>query len=417
VRHNRDGRVGPHLHPARIERRRLKRRRLRRQRTAAGLSSLAAVAILGASVSGIDFALSGHAALAEHSPRIGAPAPGSAPRAFDIVASGDLLIHGPVWQAAAKPGGGYDFRPLFANVKPIVSRAALALCHVETPMGAGAPSGYPVFNSPVQLAAAIAWTGWDACSTASNHSVDRGEYGIGTTIRALHQADVQHAGTARTEEESRRILILPVRGIRIAFLSYTYGTNGIPMPQPWSVNLISTRKIVADARRARRRGADFIVVNLHAGTEYVHEPNQQQRDLARYLLDRRLVDVIVGQHVHVVQPVRRVARRFVVYGEGNLISNQTAACCPPESQDGLIAVIHVRAVGNKATVTGVDYVPTYVEHPSFVVQPVGARLAELERAGQGASALANALRTSYRRTVDYAGRTTLIQPLPRQING
>ena len=413
---NRDTRLGLQIDPARIERRRLRRRRARRQRTAAGLGSLAAVAIVGASITGIDFALSGRTALAQHHPRVSGPAPGAAPRTFDIVASGDLLIHGPVWQAAARPGGGYDFRPLFANVKPIVSRAALALCHVETPMGAGAPSGYPIFNSPAELADGIASTGWDACSTASNHSVDKGQYGIGTTIRSLREAGVRHAGTARSGDESRRTLILPVRGLRIAFLSYTYGTNGIPLPHPWSVDLISTRKIVADARRARRRGADFIVANLHWGNEYVHEPNQQQRDLARYLLRRRVVDVIVGQHAHVVQPVRRVARRFVVYGEGNLISNQTAACCPPESQDGLIAVIHVRAVGTEASVTGVDYVPTYVEHPSFVVQPVGARLTELERAGQGASALADALRTSYRRTVGYAGRTDLIRPLPRRLD-
>jgi poly-gamma-glutamate synthesis protein (capsule biosynthesis protein) len=283
-------------------------------------------------------------------------------------------------------------------------------------MGPGPSTSYPIFNTPTGLAASIHRSGWDACSTASNHSVDKGQYGVGTTIRSLREAGVRHAGTARSVDESRRTLILPVRGLRIAFLSYTYGTNGIPLPHPWSVDLISTRKIVADARRARRRGADFIVANLHWGNEYVHEPNQQQRDLARYLLRRRLVDVIVGQHAHVVQPVRRVARRFVVYGEGNLISNQTAACCPPESQDGLIAVIHVRAVGTEATVTGVDYVPTYVEHPSFVVQPVGARLTELERAGQGASALANALRTSYRRTVGYAGRNDLIRPLPRRLD-
>jgi poly-gamma-glutamate capsule biosynthesis protein CapA/YwtB (metallophosphatase superfamily) len=413
VRHNRDGRVGQRIDPVRIERRRLKRRRLRRQQNAAGLSALAAVAILGAGISGIDFALSGRAALAPGNPRVATTIPGGS-QTFDIVASGDILIHGPVWQAAASDGG-YDFRPLLARLRPIVSRAALALCHVETPMGAGAPSGYPIFNSPKELAPGIAWAGWDACSTASNHSVDKGQYGIGTTARALDAAGVRHTGTSRTVEEARRILMLRVRGLRIAFLSYTYGTNGVALPHPWSVNLISTRKIVSDARRARRRGADFIIANLHWGTEYVHEPNQQQRDLARYLLGHRVVDLIVGQHAHVVQPVRRLSGRFVVFGEGNLLSNQTAACCPPESQDGLIAVIHVHAVGTKATVTGVDYVPTYVEHPSFVVQPVGARLAELERLGQGGSALASALRVSYRRTVGYAGRTPLIRPLPRRL--
>jgi Bacterial capsule synthesis protein PGA_cap len=393
---------------------RRQRRQRRRERSAVGLGTLAAVAILGVGLSGIDFALSGRAATA---PEARPPAAALPPvvETFDIVASGDLLVHGPVWHAASKPGGGYDFRPLFAAVRPIVRRAALALCHVETPMGAGAPSGYPVFNTPRELARAIAWTGWDACSTASNHSVDKGQYGIGTTLRALDRAGVRHAGTARTRAESRRILILPVRGLRIALLSYTYGTNGIPVPYSWSVKLISTAQVVADARRARKRGADFVIANFHWGTEYVHEPNLQQRDLARYLLRKRVVDVIVGQHAHVVQPIRRVARRFVVYGEGNLISAQTTACCPGESQDGLIAVIHVRAAGGTAKVTGVDYVPTYVEHPSFIVRPVGARLAALGRAGQSDSALANALRTSFRRTVSYAGRTPFIRPLPRRL--
>jgi poly-gamma-glutamate capsule biosynthesis protein CapA/YwtB (metallophosphatase superfamily) len=414
VHRNRDGPVGLHLDPSRIERRRHKRRRLRRKRSAAGLGTLAAVAILGVGISGLDFALSGRAAVAPAGPRSASPI---LPRTqtFDVVASGDLLIHAPVWQAATKPRGGYDFRPLLAAVRPIVRGAALALCHVETPMGAGPLSGFPVFNSPQELAAAIAWTGWDACTTASNHSVDKGQYGIETTLRALDKAGVRHTGTSRTQAESRRILLLPVRGLQIALLSYTYGTNGVPIPRPWSVDLLSTRQIVADARKARRRGADLVIANFHWGSEYVHEPSQQQRDLARYLFRKRIVDAIVGQHVHVVQPIRRVAGRFVVYGEGNLISNQTAACCPPESQDGLIAVLHVRAVGSKATVTGVDYVPTFVEHPSFVVQPVGARLAELKRSSDGGGALANALRASYRRTVGYAGRSPLIRPLPRRL--
>jgi len=335
---------------------------------------------------------------------------------FDIVASGDLLIHAPVWQRASAVAHGHsDFRPLLAHVKPIVSRAALAICHVETPMGAGPPTGYPIFNSPKELAAAIKWTGWDVCDTASNHSVDKGQAGIEATADALDAAGIRHTGSFRTEAESRRLLLVDVRGLRIAFLSYAYGTNGIPLPHRWSVNLISTAKIVADAQRARRRGADFVIVNLHAGNEYVHEPNVQQRDLATYLLQRHIVDVVLGQHVHVVQPIRRVRSRFVVFGEGNLLSNQTAACCPAESQDGLIAVVHVRVGPKEAVVTGVDYVPTYVEHPTLVVQPVGARLAELSRQGLGSGALARALRASYRRTVGYAGRSRLIKPLPRRL--
>ena len=403
------------MDPARVERRRLRRERQRRRLAAACLGGLAGAALLGLALSGFDPTRAGHAALPREGHGVAAASAGSV-QSFDIVASGDLLIHAPVWQRASALGHGrYDFRPLLAGVRPIVRRAALAICHVETPMGAGAPTGYPIFNSPKELAAAIKWTGWDVCDTASNHSADKGQAGIASTAAALDAAGIRHTGSFRTAAESRRVLIMTVRGLRVAFLSYTYSTNGVPLPHPWSVNLVSTAKIVADARLARKRGANLVIANLHAGNEYVHEPNAQQRDLSKYLLQRGIVDAIVGQHVHVVQPIRRIHRRFVVYGEGNLLSNQTSSCCPAESQDGLIAVLHVRAIGDKATVTGVDYIPTMVEHPSLVVQPVGARLAELSRQGMGGSALAQALRASYRRTVGYAGRSRLIQPLPRRL--
>jgi Bacterial capsule synthesis protein PGA_cap len=401
----------PSVESWRLERRRERRREVRRRRAVAG-----AVSVLV--LTGVTFALVSGTGGELRAAVVGAgeTSGSSKPRVqtFDIVASGDLLIHAPVWQRAYRNGGGrYDFRPMFAAIRPVVRRAALALCHVETPMGAGSPSGYPVFNAPAELARAIAWTGWDACSTASNHAVDKGEYGIETTALALDAARVRHTGSFRSKAEARRPLILRARGLRIAFLSYTYGTNGVPAPHPWSVNFISRARVVADARRARRRSADLVIANFHWGNEYSHELNVQQKTFARYLLRRRIVDVIVGQHAHVVQPIRRIARRFAVFGEGNLLSNQTSACCPAESQDGLIAVIHVRAVGKRATVTGVDYVPTRVRHPDYVVMPVGFRLRQLVRRGQGASAEAQAMRASYRRTVAYAGRNAWIRPLPR----
>lgn len=339
---------------------------------------------------------------------------GSRPRVqkFEIVASGDLLIQDLVWLRALADGGGrLDFRPMFRAIRPIVQGAALAFCHVETPIGAGVPMGYRVFNAPPQLARAIAWTGWDACSTASNHTVDKGQYGIGKTALALDAAGVRHTGSFRSRAEAQRILIVRVRGIRIAFLSYTYGTNR-PVPHSWSVNRLSQRKVAADARRARRRGADLVIANFHWGKEYVHAPSSQQRSLARYLLERHVVDLIVGQHAHVVQPIRRIAGRFVVFGEGNLLSGQGAACCPPETQDGLIAVIHVRAVGRRTTVTGVDYVPTRVRHPDYVVVPVGRRLYQLVRQGRGSSPEAQVMLVSFCGTVEYAGRSAWIHPLP-----
>ena len=314
------------------------------------------------------------------------PTPARKEIELDIAASGDILLHGPIVRAGFDSATGrYDFRPMLRAVRPVVRRADLAVCHVETPIGAGAPTGYPRFNAPAALAQAIRWAGFDVCSTASNHSVDKGATGIASTLRALRRAGVRATGTARTRSEARRILVIEVRGVKIAFLAYTYGTNGLPVPKPWSVNVVSRARIVRDAARARRRGADLVLANFHWGDEYVHAPNAQQRALARYLLRRRVVDAIVGQHAHVVQPIRRLFGRFVVFGEGNLLSNQTAACCSRGSQDGLIAILRVRAKDGKARVERVDYVPTRVRHPDFVVEDVGTTLRRLVRLGQGAN--------------------------------
>jgi hypothetical protein len=331
-------------------------------------------------------------------------------RQFDIVASGDLLIHSPIYQLALSLGHGtYDFRPMLAPIRRIISRAALAICHVETPMGAGPLSGYPVFNAPAELATAIRWTGWDACDTASNHSVDRGQSGIDSTLDALDRAGVRHAGSYRTAAAARRILMLRVQGLKIAFLAYAYGLNGLPSPEPWSVNIISLSKITADARRARRLGASLVIVNLHWGTEFQHEPNSDQASLADTLLRRHVVDAIIGQHAHVVQPIRQIAGRFVVYGEGNLLSAQHFR---QDVQDGIIAVFHVRAVGAVARITGIDYIPIWVERPGTVVVLVGAELAKLTARGQGDGFLAAELRESYQRTVEAVGQGLRIHALP-----
>ena len=227
-----------------------------------------------------------------------------------IAASGDLLVHTPVaYRALANGRGGYaDFRPMLARIRPIVRSADLALCHVETPMGAGAISGYPRFNAPPGLAVGIAWAGWDACSTASNHTLDQGQTGVNTTLGALDRWRVRHTGSARSSREAQRIVHLDAAGLDVAFLAYTYGTNGLPLPHPWSVRMIDLRRIVADGRRARRQGADLVVVNFHWGVEYQHAPSREQIALARAVFRRDAADVIVGQHVHVVQPIRRVRR-------------------------------------------------------------------------------------------------------------
>jgi len=324
-----------------------------------------------------------------------------------VEASGDLLIHTAVYKRALVDGAGrtYTFTPMFAQIKPYITGADLALCHVETPMTPAAPAGYPVFNTPPALATAIRLTGWRACSTAATHSLDQGQTGVDDTIRALDRAGVAHTGTFASAAAQATPLIMTVKGIRVAFLAYTEITNGIPSPRPWSVNRASAAQILSDARRARRDGAQVVIVNIHWGDQYTAQPSSFQLQLASTLTRSPDITAIVGQHVHIVQPIRIIHGKLVVFGEGNLISNQTGACCPAATQDGMIVLLTITVDSRGARVTFIRYVPIWVRHPDFVVLPAGT-------AWRTDPADAAALRASYERTVAVAGHGPQIQPIP-----
>ena len=179
-----------------------------------------------------------------------APAPRPPrPKRLTVGVSGDLLPHMPiVARAAAHAGGrGYDFRPMLRPIRGWVRKNDLSFCHVETPLTPAPPAGYPVFNSPPALARAIKATGFDACSAASNHSVDRGQAGIDATRGSLNRAKVRHTGVFSSPRQRRKPLILRARGVKVALLAYTQHTNGIPLPHAWSVNLASAQRILGDA--------------------------------------------------------------------------------------------------------------------------------------------------------------------------
>jgi len=313
-----------------------------------------------------------------------------------LAASGDFLIHAPVASRALALGGGrrYAFAPLFDPVRGHIAGADFAICHVETPLVPGPVQGYPSFRTPPALAGAIKRVGWDACSTASNHSLDAGQYGIGTTLAALDRAGVPHAGSARSPAERGRTTMVEVKGVKVALLAYTAISNGQAVPHPWSVNWASAGRILADARRARERGAQLVIANLHWGAEYLHAVTPEQRALARRLTRSPAIDAIVGQHAHVVQPIRRVNGKPVVFGEGNLVSNQTAGCCPAAAQDGLIALLDFAvAPDRRVRAIRIRYVPTWVRHPDYTVVPAAPGTA------------------SWNRTVSVAGRRGGIRPL------
>lgn len=332
----------------------------------------------------------------------------SRPSTFTIAVTGDVLPHMPVIAAARRAHGSYDFRPLLRGIRRPIRAADLALCHLEAPLTRDltALSGYPVFNAPHHLAAALAHVGYDGCSVASNHAMDRGTTGVRETLRALDRAGLGHAGTARTRREARRVRMYAVQGRQVAHLSYTYGLNGavVPSDRPWTVDLVDRRSILRDARRARRHGADLVVVSLHWGAEYVTAPTAAQRRLAGRLLTSRAVDALVGHHAHVVQPVARRHGKVVAYGLGNLLSNQTAACCRAATQDGVIVrlVIGERRDGS-LRVHRVEYVPTMVRHPQRSVVVVRRALRR-----DASGAFAAQLRASLRRTRRAIGRIAVL---------
>ncbi|MCI0685651.1 MAG: CapA family protein [Sporichthyaceae bacterium] len=329
------------------------------------------------------------------------PATPAEPSDITVLMSGDVLLRDTLWAQArrdARAAGrsGYDFRPMLAGVRDAVSGADLAICHLETPVGAaGGPySDYPVFNVPPQIVPALDWAGYDACTTASNHTLDQGSSGIDRTLAALDRAGIAHAGSARTAGESDRTTVLTVRGVRIALLSYTYGLNGFTRPDgsPWIVDLIEQRAILAAAKQARRDGADLVLVALHWGTEYRNDPTPRQRDLAEVLLDSPDIDLVYGHHAHVVQPFDRIGGKWIAYGLGNHLAEQYTQ--PERTHEGVMArFTFSRRADGRWTVSEAGYLPTFMSlRAPFRLVDLGAALEDQE--------LTESRRTGYQRSFD-----------------
>ena len=256
-----------------------------------------------------------------------------------------MLSHTPLINQAQRTAldtqTGYDFRPMFADVKQLISSVDVAICHLETPI---APDGeklstYPFFGVPKEITTALADAGFDRCSTASNHAYDRGNDGIDATVNALLDAGVQQSGMARTPEEIEPHIVV-VDGIRICHLSYTFSYNGLIMPDEtqWRSAIIDTDQILRDAKRARELGSQATIVSMHWGNEKDSRLNSMQTSIADELTASGLVDLIVGHHAHVVQPTKQVNGVWVMFGLGNVLSNlPTDERWPVNSQDAVIA--------------------------------------------------------------------------------
>jgi poly-gamma-glutamate synthesis protein (capsule biosynthesis protein) len=330
-------------------------------------------AVLGAMLAGAG-ALATTGCLADTAANTGSdqaskPAPGQKPKEnkanrpdrITLVATGDVLLHERLWTTARRDGrnGDWDFAPVMSGVKPLVQGADLAVCHLETPLAplGGPYRGYPLFQGPPQIAAALKQTGYDVCTTASNHSFDSGAAGVDRTLMTLERAGLRHAGTARTPDEAETPTIVDVRGVKIAILSYTYGFNGLPYPggDTWRAGKIAVPAIKAMAQKARDRGAEIVVVSCHWGTEYSGRLNDQQRAVAPQLLADSNIDLVLGHHAHVVQPMQQFGGKWVAYGLGNLL----AAHREPASTkaEGLLVRFTFERSGDRWTTSAAEYAP------------------------------------------------------------
>ncbi len=251
-------------------------------------------------------------------------------QSLKLIFAGDLMGHGPQIKAAQQPDGTYDYSPCFRYVKDYIQSADLAILNLEVTLAGPPYTGYPQFSSPRELAVAARDAGFDIFTTANNHCMDRGRAGLERTLRVLDTLGIPHLGTYRDRDQRDRNhpLIVDAGGIRLALLTYTYGTNGIPAVSPNIVNLIDTAEMARDLRVAREKGADFVITLIHWGIEYAVKANAEQEQTARWLLEHGC-DAVIGGHPHVVQnftldaiPDNNRHPEIVVYSMGNLVSNQ-----------------------------------------------------------------------------------------------
>ncbi|MFJ8885800.1 CapA family protein [Streptomyces sp. NPDC102402] len=318
-------------------------------------------------------------------------------RTFTLLASGDILPHSTIIDRAAADadGRGYDFRPMLKGAAAAVSGADLAICHMETAYGqeGGPYTGYPSFRSPPEVATALRSTGFDSCSTASNHTLDDGAQGVRRTLDALDRVGVAHAGSARSAEEASRPTLLKAgkakNAAKVAHLAYTYGTNDLPLPagQPWAVDLIDKDLIVADARAAREAGADVVVVSLHWGTEWQDAPDEVQLGLGRELTasatgGRPDIDLILGTHAHVPQAYEKVNGTWIVYGMGDQVAgamvNHDGVKDPRanESSMGRFTFAPPAKPGGRWAVRKAEFIPQWFDPEAGRVVALDSRAAD-----------------------------------------
>ena len=240
----------------------------------------------------------------------------------EIIFAGDAMQHQVQLDNSRRPGGVYDYSETFAEIAPWVRQADYAVVNLETTLGDGNFTGYPCFCSPVSYAQALKDAGFDLFLNANNHTLDRRDRGLRRTLAVLDSLGVDHTGTYTNATQRATLvpLVRDINGFRVAFLNYTYGTNGIRTQGPVVVDYIDRGKIKDDIAKARSAGAEIVIALPHWGVEYELREHPSQRSLAQFILDAG-ADVVMGGHPHVIQPMHYYPdRRAVVYSMGNFVS-------------------------------------------------------------------------------------------------
>ncbi len=288
------------------------------------------------------------------------------PRHICIVLGGDVMQHMPQIHAARRDST-YDYSATFRHLRQFLDTADITIFNLETTLSTGRYSGYPLFAAPVQLASALRDCGVDAVTLANNHMLDRGRAGVLSTLQALDSAGVRHTGVFADSAGYRTAnpLIFNVRGIRLALLNYTYGTNGMPVREGTIVNLIDTVRIAADILRTAEHSPDVTAVYFHWGYEYHREPNAEQRRLAEWC-HARGVDIVAGGHPHVLQPIEYhrdsigEMRGITAYSLGNLVSNQRRRY----RDGGILLRLDITIDDSRQPTFEVSYLPVWVHTPA-----------------------------------------------------
>lgn len=283
---------------------------------------------------------------------------------------GDIMCHNTQYVDAYDVyNADYDFSYVFDDIKEITDQSDIFMGNLETTF-AGKEKGYsnyPTFNTPEHLAVDLKEFGIDVLTTANNHCMDSGFTGLENTLNYLDEAGIEHTGTNRSEEEQNKILVKEINGIKIAFLSFTYGTNGIAIPKdkPYAVNLLNEDFVLSQIELAKAENPDIIFASMHWGIEYQTSPNKEQQKWADFLI-KNGVTVIFGSHPHILQPMEirevtlddgNIAKGFVIYSLGNFMSGQTKT----GTRTSIILNVDITKKGESSAIyiDNISYTPIY----------------------------------------------------------